>query len=104
LQVFGRTNTFRIRTTLMAESEIRLREKYVEGITGSLRVPFPDQGIFTRELFVSYLDEDLLVVRSVGAAGRGWWCVWWCVCFKRGRKAVMGASEGGVGGGLFRLV
>jgi hypothetical protein len=36
---------------------------------GNLRVPFPDQEqIFKRPLFVSYLDDDLLVVRdSFGA-------------------------------------
>ena len=30
---------------------------------GTLRVPFPDQELFNRPLFVSYLDDDLLVVR-----------------------------------------
>ena len=46
-------------------SELRLDETYVEASMGTLRVPFPDQELFTRPLFVSYLDDDLLVVRCV---------------------------------------
>lgn len=44
-------------------SELRLDETYQEASMGSLRVPFPEQDLFTRPLFVSYLDDDLLVVR-----------------------------------------
>lgn len=44
-------------------SELRLDETYVEASMGTLRVPFPDQELFNRPLFVSYLDDDLLVVR-----------------------------------------
>jgi len=46
-------------------SELRLDETYIEASMGTLRVPLPDQELFTRPLFVSYLDDDLLVVRCV---------------------------------------
>lgn len=69
LKVFGRENRINIRTRLEPASGLRLEETYTEASMGNLRVPFPDQEqIFKRPLFVSYLDDDLLVVRdSFGA-------------------------------------
>lgn len=69
LKVFGRENSIKIRTRLEPASELRLDETYTEASMGSLRVPFPDeQQLFKRPIFVSYLDDDLLVVRdSFGA-------------------------------------
>ena len=65
IKVFGRENAITIRTKLEPASELRLDETYTEASMGSLRVPFPDQEqIFRRPLFVSYLDDDLLVVRD----------------------------------------
>jgi len=65
IKVFGRENAITIRTKLEPASELRLDETYTEASMGSLRVPFPDQEqLFRRPLFVSYLDDDLLVVRD----------------------------------------
>jgi hypothetical protein len=49
--------------SLEPESDRRLKETYVEAVTGTLRLPLPRQGIFERSLFISYLDDDLLIVR-----------------------------------------
>jgi hypothetical protein len=69
LKVFGRENKISIRTNLEAASDLRLEETYVEASMGTLRIPFPDQDrFFSRPLFVSYLDEDLLVVRDAFGA------------------------------------
>lgn len=51
------------RLSLEPESDRRLKETYVEAVTGTLRLPLPRQGIFERSLFISYLDDDLLIVR-----------------------------------------
>lgn len=69
IKVFGRENAITIRTNLEPATELRLDETYTEASMGSLRVPFPDQKqLFRRPLFISYLDNDLLVVRdSFGA-------------------------------------
>lgn len=49
--------------SLEPASDLRLDETYVEASAGNLKVPFPEQELFQRPLFISYLDEDLLVVR-----------------------------------------
>ncbi len=64
LKVFGRENNIKIRTRLEPASEMRLDETYVEASMGSLNVPFPEQSLFERPLFISYLDEELMIARD----------------------------------------
>lgn len=51
-----------VASELMAESPIRLKETYSSATLGSIDLPKRD-GI-SRSLFVTYLDEDLLIVRD----------------------------------------
>lgn len=73
LNVFGRESTFNIQTNLELESDVRLFETYVSAtLNDAFSIPFPKPGnnlpdpfrLFERSLFISYLDDDLLIVRD----------------------------------------
>lgn len=54
-----------VESTLEAESDLRLKETYFSvAVGGSKAVEVPKQAAFSRLLFVTYLDDDLLVARD----------------------------------------
>jgi len=63
-------NTIKLASRLEAESAVRLSEtyEYTESDYMSLKLPFQSPVEFKRSMLVSYLDEELLVVRD--SAGR----------------------------------
>jgi len=70
VRVLSFENTVKLSSKLEAESGVRLVETYdaAESDYMSLRLPFQTPVQFKRSVLVSYLDEDLLVVRD--SAGR----------------------------------
>ena len=74
VNIFGRESTFNIQTNLEPESDVRLFETYVSAtLNDAFTIPFPKPGnnnlpdpfrLFERSLFISYLDNDLLIVRD----------------------------------------
>lgn len=74
LKLFGRDSTFTIQTNLEPESDVRLFETYVSAtLNDAFSIPFPKPGnnnlpdpfrLFERSLFISYLDDELLIVRD----------------------------------------
>lgn len=66
LSVLGNKQTITIREELDAQSESRLSERYVEVKSSVVRRKFklPTPLRYSRSLFITYLDEDLLVVRD----------------------------------------
>ena len=59
-------NTAKLNSQLEAESAVRLRETYAsaESEYGGLKLPFSNGAQYKRSLLVSYLDDELLVVRD----------------------------------------
>eukprot|EP01039_Chlorochromonas_danica_P003673 gene3673-4019_t len=53
-----------VTTDLQPETGIRLTESYESGKLGPFELPLTTVKTFSRELLVSYLDEDLLIVRD----------------------------------------
>lgn len=50
---------------LEAESDVRLKETYTSvNIAGGGKTDFPEMLQYSRQLFICYLDEDILVVRD----------------------------------------
>lgn len=69
LRLLSFENTVKLSSQLVAESGVRLVETYdaAESDYMSLRLPFQSPVQFKRSVLVSYLDEELLVVRdSIG--------------------------------------
>lgn len=62
--VFNRTQPVVLRNTLDVESECRLREKYVEAEVMGQAAAVPEALRYERLIFVTYLDDELLVVRD----------------------------------------
>jgi hypothetical protein len=54
----------RVLADLVAESGVRLSETYVEASVMGRKVEIPKQLQYSRRLYVTYLDEDLLIVRD----------------------------------------
>lgn len=52
-------------TELEATSSVRLKETYKSGKVGPLEIPLSSIPYLNRELVVSYLDKDLLIVRDI---------------------------------------
>jgi hypothetical protein len=46
------------------ESGVRVKESYVSGKLGPLKIPLSTVKTFSRALLISYLDEDLLIARN----------------------------------------
>jgi len=61
---FGSEYELSLKTTLEAESALRLRETYTEAIVAGRQVALPDMLKWERLLFVTYLDARLMVVRD----------------------------------------
>ena len=69
VRVLSLENTLKLSSRLEAESGVRLVETYdaAESEYMALRLPFQSPVQFKRSVLVSYLDEELLVVRdSIG--------------------------------------
>jgi len=57
-------SSVQVKAALMAESEIRLRETYESAEVMGKTIEIPELLQYSRELYVTYLDDDLLVVRD----------------------------------------
>eukprot|EP00980_Cylindrotheca_fusiformis_P000342 scaffold91_cov127-Cylindrotheca_fusiformis.AAC.2 len=57
-------STVVVKARLMPESDIRLRETYESAEVMGRNVELPEFLQYSRELYVTYVDEDLLVVRN----------------------------------------
>jgi len=51
-------------TDIEVESGVRVKESYVSGKLGPLKIPLSTVKTFSRALLISYLDEDLLIARN----------------------------------------
>ena len=70
VRVLSFENTIKLASRLEAESAVRLVETYdaAESSQGNLRLPFSSPVSYKRSVLISYLDEEMLVVRD--ALGR----------------------------------
>ena len=64
VSILGRKQTLTIIEELDAESETRLSERYVELDVLGRKVSLPTALRYSRSLYITYLDEDLLVIRD----------------------------------------
>ncbi|GKZ00709.1 hypothetical protein MPSEU_001022900 [Mayamaea pseudoterrestris] len=63
--LFGNVqSTVKVQTKLEAQSSMRLRETYESAKLLDQNVPVPQALQYTRDLYITYLDDDLLVVRD----------------------------------------
>lgn len=62
--VFGNDQMVSFRSDLQAASDVRLSENFNEAEVAGRKVSLPGPAKFSRELFITYLDDDLLVVRD----------------------------------------
>ena len=53
-----------IATTLETESDVRLKETYVSVSAGGRDLAVPDALQYSRLLYITYLDDDLMVARD----------------------------------------
>ncbi|CAM9601858.1 unnamed protein product [Chrysoparadoxa australica] len=68
VSVLGRETTLKIRTTLESESDVRLQEVYQDTELGGRTFPLPAFLPLKRTLFVTYLDDELLISRAASGA------------------------------------
>jgi len=70
VRVLSLENTLKLFTTLEAKTGSVLVEEYkeIESELFGIKLPLAPPASFSRSLVVSYLDEDLLIVRSLGGA------------------------------------
>lgn len=54
-----------VTTELIAETGVRVKEEYVSGKIGTVDIPLKSIPYLSREVVVTYLDEDLMIVRDV---------------------------------------
>lgn len=57
-------SSIQVKAALKAESDIRLRETYESAEVMGKTIEIPEMMQYSRELYVTYLDDDLLVVRD----------------------------------------
>ena len=63
--LFGNVkSSVKVKTRLEAQSSMRLRETYETASLLDQNIPIPQALQYTRDLYITYLDEDLLVVRD----------------------------------------
>lgn len=63
--LFGNVGgSVKVQTRLEAQSSVRLRETYESAALLDQNIPIPQALQYTRDLYVTYLDDDLLVVRD----------------------------------------
>ncbi|CAJ1948469.1 unnamed protein product [Cylindrotheca closterium] len=61
---FAGESSVQVKAALKTESDIRLRETYESAEVMGNTIEIPEMLQYSRELYVTYLDEDLLVVRD----------------------------------------
>lgn len=61
--IFGRV-TVEVKAKLEAESDIRMRETYESTSIMGRRFEFPELLQYSRALYVTYVDEDILIIRD----------------------------------------
>mmetsp|Transcript_32499 Transcript_32499/g.71028 ORF Transcript_32499/g.71028 Transcript_32499/m.71028 type:complete len:279 (-) Transcript_32499:261-1097(-) len=66
--LFGSEYELSLKNTLEAESALRLRETYTQAVVAGNEVALPDALKWERLLFVTYLDETMMVVRDESGA------------------------------------
>jgi len=64
LTVFGSPQMLKLRSNLWQVSSVRLREELVEAEALGQRMLLPGPLARTRQLFITYLDDELLVIRD----------------------------------------
>ena len=63
--LFGNVkSSVKVKTRLEAQSSVRLRETYETASLLEQNIPIPQALQYTRDLYITYLDDDLLVVRD----------------------------------------
>lgn len=60
----GTSNDVIVKASLEPKSDVRLTEKYESATVLGQSVDLPAAVQYSRELFITYLDEDVLVVRD----------------------------------------
>lgn len=60
----GGESTIRVKTSLEAQSDVRLRETYESATVLGRTIDLPQPLQYSRDLYVTYVDADLLIVRD----------------------------------------
>lgn len=84
--VGGTSVDLQLTSTLETESDLRLRETYSKLTVSGREIVPPEQLLYSRLLFVTYLDDDLLVVRDETGAPE--------ILFRKSKEFVTGESTG----------
>ena len=64
VKVLGQESAVKVFARLEVESDVRLRETYESASALSREIPIPQMLQYSRDMYVTYLDEDLLVIRD----------------------------------------
>lgn len=64
VRVLGSEQTVVLSSQLEVESDVRLKELFTQSTLLNLKLPLSGPAKFSRDLYVTYLDKDLLVVRD----------------------------------------
>ena len=64
IQALGLESSVVVKTRLEVESDIRLRETYESATVMDRVVELPEFLQYSRDIFVTYVDEDILIVRD----------------------------------------
>lgn len=64
IKLLGGETTVKVISSLDVESDVRLKETYESATIMDNDIPIPQALQYSRDLYVTYLDEDLLVVRD----------------------------------------
>jgi hypothetical protein len=81
----GIKSSVKVKTRLEAQSSVRLKETYESATVIDQSVPIPDALKYSRDLYVTYVDEDLLVVRDASGVPE--------VCTRKGATFTTSAME-----------
>mmetsp|Transcript_62842 Transcript_62842/g.199047 ORF Transcript_62842/g.199047 Transcript_62842/m.199047 type:complete len:179 (-) Transcript_62842:3377-3913(-) len=63
-RLMNSAQNLKVRTTLQMESDVRMKETYSEMEAVNRTVPLPEPLKFERQIFITYLDDDILVARD----------------------------------------
>lgn len=66
--VFGAEAQIKVRTRLEVRSDMRLQEVYEEAEVAGFKIPIPSRIQPRRTLFITYLDDDIMVARDDSGA------------------------------------
>lgn len=62
--LFGVESSVIVKAKLEAESDVRLRETYESATVMDRVIELPEILQYSRELYITYVDEDLMIVRD----------------------------------------